>query len=499
MDASSPDARGRPWPVLVRAALAGFALGLILFAAGALILYQTQGVLPAAGGLLATFAAALAAGGWAGAPGARTDAPPTWRWVGAGIAVAVSGAFGTLWAHFGWDRFGGVARALALLFLVGVPVYAIGFLLPGLSTWAAAFRAALEEDDEETRGLPRGAEEVVLAILLGAALGAALGGLLLLPLVSPGPLLFGVALLLTFPLFFPREMPVSPGSGERVLHEEETAYCTLRVTETVFPGGGRQPEMRLYVNEEAESGELERSGAPTFAYIAAAEKWLREITPRGASYLFLGGGAYTLPRRVAEDDSTARVTVVELDPAITRAAYRWFGVRPEHGITTLHGDARAVAAALPAGGWDRVIVDVYGGDEMVPPHLVTREALAEFAALLRPDGLLLINLIGVARGEGQGRFWSTVRTVAESFSSTRLYTHLGRDSGERQNFLLAASPWAGVGFPERAGWFEPWAAEEWPRVDAAAVYRDRAGADEGQAQRAAPREERGARVTPAAD
>ncbi|HEX8392406.1 MAG TPA: hypothetical protein VF665_08635, partial [Longimicrobium sp.] len=288
-DASSPEARGRPWPVLVRAALAGFALGLILFAAGALILYQTQGVLPAAGGLLATFAAALAAGVWAGAPGARTDAPPTWRWVGAGVAVGVAGGFGTLWAHFGWDRLGGVARALALLFLVGIPVYAIGFLLPGLASWAAAFHASRDEDDEEPRGGARGAEEVLLAVLLGGALGSALGGLLLMPAVSPGPMLLGVGLLLTFPLFFPREMPAPAGTNERVLHEEETAYCTLRVTETVFPGGGRQPEVRLYVNEEAESGELERSGAPTFAYIAAAEKWLREVTPRGASYLFLGG------------------------------------------------------------------------------------------------------------------------------------------------------------------------------------------------------------------
>ncbi|HEX8392158.1 MAG TPA: fused MFS/spermidine synthase, partial [Longimicrobium sp.] len=150
--------------------------------------------------------------------------------------------------------------------------------------------------------------------------------------------------------------------------------------------------------------------------------------------------------------------------------------------------------------FDRVVVDVYGGDEMVPPHLVTREALAEFAALLRPHGVLLVNLIGVARGEGQGRFWSVVRTAAESFPSLRLYTHLGQDSAERQNFLLAASAQAGTAFPERAGWFEAWPAEEWPRVEAAAVYRDRAGAAEGaRTPRAAPLEERGARAAPVAD
>ncbi len=133
---TSPDARRPAWPVLARAALAGLALGVVAFAAASLILYEAQGVLPAAGGVVATFAAALAAGLWAGSPGASQTQPPTWRWVGAGVAVALAGAFGTLWTFFGWERFGGPGRAFALLFLVGVPVYALGFLLPALSAFS---------------------------------------------------------------------------------------------------------------------------------------------------------------------------------------------------------------------------------------------------------------------------------------------------------------------------------------------------------------------------
>ena len=40
---------------------------------------------------------------------------------------------------------------------------------------------------------------------------------------------------------------------------------------------------------------------------------------------------------VAEGDPSARITVVELDPEVTRVAYRFFGLRPEHGIATVHG------------------------------------------------------------------------------------------------------------------------------------------------------------------
>ena len=182
-----------------------------------------------------------------------------------------------------------------------------------------------------------------MAVLVGAAAGAALSGLFLLPAISPGPLLLGVGALLTFPSSFRARRRGAADGGERLLHQEETAYGTLRVTQIVHPGGGRQPELRLYVDDEIESGELERSGAPTFAYVAAAERWLRGRRRTARSYLFLGGGAYTLPRRDGGGRSPARITVVELDPAVTRIAYRWFGVRPEHGIESMHGDARAVA------------------------------------------------------------------------------------------------------------------------------------------------------------
>ena len=497
---SATESRRPAAGVLARAALAGVALGIAAFAAGSLILYEAQGVLSAAGGLVATFAAALAAGVWAGSPGARTGQPPTWRWVGAGIALALAGGFGTLWVHFGWERFGGTARALALLFLVGVPVYAIGFLLPALTAWSAEFHAAgADEDDDERTGrspAARGVEETVLAVLLGLAAGAVMGGLVLIPAFSPGPLLLGVGALLTFPLVFPREMPAAASGGERVLHEEETPYGVVRVAEMVHPGGRRQPELRLYVNDELESGELERTGAPTFGYIAAAERLLRDTTSNGAAYLFLGGGACTLPRRIAEDDPGARITVVELDPAITRAAYRWFGLRPEHGLSILHGDARAVASTLPRGGYDRLVVDVYGGDEMVPAHLATVEALEGFRGLLKPGGLVLVNVIGVAAGAGECRFWSTVQTVASVFPAVRLYHQLGRDYPERQNFLLAASAEPGASLPARAGHFDAWLADEWPGLPCAAVLRDRAAGDE--APRAAPPErERGARVEPA--
>jgi MFS family permease len=464
MDALRPD-RVRSGGLAARAALVGVAAGITLFAAGSLILYEAGGALGAAGGLVATFAVALAAGMWAGAPGARGDAAPTGRWLFAGLSLALGGLFAIAWTVAGGERFGGPGRAAALLFMVGIPVYSAGFLLPALVAWER--EAAGDDDEEDSLGL---AGTAATAVLVGLAVGAALAGLVLLPRVLPGPLLMVMGAILTSPLLFPGRP--APTTTERVLHETETPFNVLRVTETVF-AEGRQPELKLYQDDEIESGELSRSGAPSFAYIAAAERWLGDTGRPGLSYLCLGGGAYTLPRRIAEKDPTARVTVVERDPEVTRVAYRYFGLRPEHGIATVHGDARAVAAGLPRASWDRVFLDVYDGTEMTPLHLVSEEAMRELAALLTPGGLLLMNAIGVAEGSGAVRLWSTVRTVAEVFPRVVVYSHMGRDFPDRQNFLLAAALDDGPAFPSRAGMFDVWPRAEWPRLPTAAVFRDR--------------------------
>ncbi|HEU4452538.1 MAG TPA: hypothetical protein VFR81_05730, partial [Longimicrobium sp.] len=129
----------------VRPLLVGAALGVVAFAAGSLILYESGGMLQAAGGLAATYTAALAAGLWAGSPGARRDTPPTGRWIFAGIALGLAGLFASLWQGFGGEERGEIARAGALLLLVGLPVYAIGLLLPPLVAWERRNDAEPEE------------------------------------------------------------------------------------------------------------------------------------------------------------------------------------------------------------------------------------------------------------------------------------------------------------------------------------------------------------------
>lgn len=459
MAASSPE-REAQRAVALRGGLAGAALGVLSLVGGSLVTYDAAGILTAATGLVATVFVSLLVGIWAGAPAAESEDPPLReRWMSAALAAALAGAFATLWSLY--EPLGGslVGRVLGLLVLIAAPVYFLGMLLPVLLAWGDRLEA---EPGWGALG------QLVMGVVGGVAAGVVVAGLGLAPWVQPGAVLLGVAAALLIPVALPGPLPDEP--DEQVLHEAESPLGTVRVTEVVFPGE-RQPERRLYLDEEQESGELVRSGAPTLAYVAAAEAWLAGATPPRSRYLFLGGGAYTLPRRVVERDPQAQVTVVELNAEVTRAAYRWFGVRREHNIATVHGDARAWLERTDQ-QWDRVYLDVYGGGEALPHALVSREGLEALRLRLRPGGVAALNVIGVAQGPHALRLWAVVRTFAGVFPSVALYTHLGADYPERQNFLLAGTTEAGHDFAPRAGLFDRLPQGEWPPLDGFPILRD---------------------------
>lgn len=454
-------------PILLRAILVGAALGVIGVAAASLLLGGGPALLTEGIGLAATAIVALAAGMWVSAPAAESEElPMRERWASAGLATAGAGVFATAWRMYSLLPDGMLGRTLGLIFVVAVPVYSIGLSLPTLLATAERWEDASGEGQPGWGVLG----VVVIGVLGGALAGISVSGLVLIPFLTAGPVLLATSVLLLSPLVIAE--PDEPEAQEILLREETTPFSRLRVTEIDHPGE-RQPERRLYLNGEEESAELVRSGAPALAYIAAAETWLTSSTPAGSAFLFLGGGAYTLPRRMAERDPKARITVIELDPEVTRIAQQYFGLRREHRITTVHGDARAfVVREEAAPRYDRIYVDVYAGSEALPYALVTREAFQALARHLKPGGVVAMNVIGVVNGAESVRLWSVVRTMQSVFPAIALYSHLGRDYPERQNLLLAGSLDPDHRFPTRAGLFEGWPRQEWPSEQGTVVYRD---------------------------
>lgn len=453
--------RALTWSALLGAGLATSAV-----AGGAAMVGEAGGGLPGVVVVAASLVGSLLVGMWAGSPaGRRAELPLRERWVAAGISFALAGAVATMWEVYAAMTITGIGTVLALLALVSAPAYSLGLIFPLILAWA---ERAVEHGDDPPRG--EGAlGELVVGGLGGLALTVAVVGLFIVPLVGAPPVFVAASVMLLFPLLYSE--PEQGTIVEHVLREVQTPISTLRVTEVIHPGG-RQPERRLYLDDEQESGELIRSGAPTLAYIAAAERWLTGDPVAGGRYLFLGGGAYTLPRRIAERDPAASITVVELDPTVTRLAYDYFGLRPDHRISTVTGDARAYLERTEGETFDRIYMDVYAGTEAVPYHLITRESFALLRAHLAPGGAIGMNLIGVTGAPEAVRMWSVVATAADVLSTIALYSHLGPDFPDLQNLMLLGSPDERRQFPDTLGVMERWPASDWNGAAAAPVLRD---------------------------
>ncbi|MBK7404053.1 MAG: fused MFS/spermidine synthase [Phycisphaerales bacterium] len=90
-----------------------------------------------------------------------------------------------------------------------------------------------------------------------------------------------------------------------------------------------------------------------------------------------------------------RFDFFDIDPAVVRIARdpRWFTFLPDCRAHTrfVIGDGRLSLANEPDHTFDLIVLDAFSSDA-VPIHMLTREAVATYAAKLRPGGLLLFHL-----------------------------------------------------------------------------------------------------------
>lgn len=156
--------------------------------------------------------------------------------------------------------------------------------------------------------------------------------------------------------------------------------------------------------------------------------------------LAIGAGGYTFPRylRAAYPEST--VDVVEIDPAVTAVAREHLGVPGDDPrLTTYNTDARLwFIEEQPVGRYDIVYGDAFN-DVAIPYHLTTLEFDRMIRRSLKPDGILMANIIDdFDRGEFLRASVNTLRRVFDHvylFALGPLWT-----TGGPGTYVVVASP-----------------------------------------------------------
>jgi spermidine synthase len=211
----------------------------------------------------------------------------------------------------------------------------------------------------------------------------------------------------------PYQDPLLPQVVTGTMHFEESEYYTIQVQRTIREDNG-SPLYALHLDHLVHSyADRDDPSYLEYGYLEMFRdviEWKLESRP-DARLLFVGGGGYTLPRLVDALWPEAQIDVVEIDPAVTRTAYRYFGVPRNARIHTVNEDARwfAMRAGEP---YDLIFIDAFN-DLSVPYHLTTREFTATLKGLLRPGGAIAVNVID---HYGEGRFLASyVRTLQSVF------------------------------------------------------------------------------------
>jgi predicted membrane-bound spermidine synthase len=166
----------------------------------------------------------------------------------------------------------------------------------------------------------------------------------------------------------------------------DTAYAEYLIGAVDLPG---QKDPRAFWVNKSTASLIDDSEPPSYTrYI----KHLRQILLddlgfAGKDILVLGAGGFTLSHR----EPLNRYTYVDIDPAIKTIAEKHFLREPARGEFIADDARRFVATSERL--FDAVVVDVYSSHTSIPSHLVTREFWAGTRRVLKPDGVLLANLI----------------------------------------------------------------------------------------------------------
>jgi spermidine synthase len=234
-----------------------------------------------------------------------------------------------------------------------------------------------------------------------------------------------------------------PPLEEETYFFKESDYYTIKLKTSTKESDGNFLESLVLDHLIHSYTDLQDPFYLEYDYIRIYEEMVRWQVKKRSSLkaLFLGGGGYTFPRFIDAKYPEAGIDVVEIDPEITRTAKKYLGVSESAKIRTFNEDGRwFVMNCQDKGTYDFIFGDAFN-DLSIPYHLTTKEFATLLKSLLKPDGMLMANVIDSFK---QGAFMpSYIRTLEEVFGKGNVhlitlssdYDHIGIST-----FVVVASP-----------------------------------------------------------
>lgn len=279
----------------------------------------------------------------------------------------------------------------------------------------------------------------VRTILLGMAIALVAVSLAFFALLRRGrPFTVTAVLLVAIVVLMPRSQGMRALGDTVLVAKEPSFYGEIRVVD-------KGPLRFLLIDGGMQSGIDTRNGLCALEYPYVIETLAYRLRPEGSRALVIGLGAGIIPDAMASWGVTS--DIVEIDPKIVAVAREHFGFDPsDHAIHV--GDGRRLIEETSE-RYDYVILDAFAG-EMVPVHLLSREAFESARAAMEPGGILILNYVGYREGPQSRVAMSIAETLRAVFHSVETFA-AGTPGEYGGNVFAASDAPIDVGAATRAG------------------------------------------------
>lgn len=345
---------------------------------------------------------------------------------------------------------GPLVTSLALFL---VPAILLGMLSP----YAIKLQQALATD----KGIGTIAGEMFFWSTLGSIAGSLSTGFLLTPLFGVDHIILGVglflialgviplifmtgrrfralgALLLAGAVIFALQVPVV---GDVIAKPANTLYSKDGLYEklTIYDGEHEGRPARFFQQDRSHSGAMYLdSDELVYDYTKyyTVHKLFNQ-DPRQT--LVIGGGAYSIPKKLLQDLPQAQVDVSEIEPSLYDLSKQYFRVQDSPRLANFTEDGRRMLAKSDK-RYDLIFSDVYYSFYSVPAHFTTKEFFELSRDRLTDDGVFVGNFIGNLTRRDPSFILSEMRTFREVFPNSYFFATRSPSSTATQNIMFVAS------------------------------------------------------------
>ena len=234
-------------------------------------------------------------------------------------------------------------------------------------------------------------------------------------------------------------LPYSP-VGEHI----DTQYNHITIAESIDRRNGRR--VRIMITDP--------DAAQSLMYVDSPNELVSDYTkfydlafhynPSATRVLMLGGGGYCVPKHIISERPGASIDVVELDPGVTETARKYFALEDHPRMRIYHEDARTFLNRSQYSGiesYDVIFMDTFNSATVIPFQLATVEAGERLHSLLKPGGVLVVNIISSVYGPKSGVFHGIYKAFSQSFGTMMIFPANAPEpkyAGALQNIMLVA-------------------------------------------------------------